>query len=374
MKILWIMTASFDQGGTQNDMIQLARALGPLGYELHLAGPDGGLVPELQRQGVRFHAVPDPLGSPLAMVRYIGAIAGIVRKHGFDILAPQSIRASLAAGVLRRVRWTSAPVVTSLHNLHAPNKASTAANILYPSCDALTLENRYEQRLVGLEETRGGTATRVVYSGVDLDHFRPLDGEMAPHADLPGCSGRLVGCVARLSEEKDHLTLLMAWHTHTRKHPGDRLLLVGDGPERPRIEQTIAMLGLGETVHMLGERSDVPALLPHLDLFVLSSSRESYPRSAREALCCGVPVILPAIGGCGEIVSHPDAGRLFRSGDPADLAQCLESMLEAGTDRASWRKRARDHAEKNFPLAKWRLAMDALYREFARGRRSGRAA
>jgi len=112
----------------------------------------------------------------------------------------------------------------------------------------------------------------------------------------------------------------------------------------------------------MGERGDVDMILPHLDVFVLSSKRESYPRSAREALACGVPVILPAIGGCGEIISSEDAGLLFQSGDHADLAKQLDRILTEEAVPGERSKKARKHAETNFPLSHWRNAMDQLYR------------
>jgi len=141
-------------------------------------------------------------------------------------------------------------------------------------------------------------------------------------------------------------------------------VLVGDGPRRPAIEQAIAMLELGTSVTLLGDRHDVDCILPNLDLFVLSSSRESYPRSAREALACGVPVILPAIGGCGEIVADCAAGSLFRSGDPADLARLITEGLSPSHSHNLLAQAARQHAEENFPLEKWRDTMDRLFRQY----------
>jgi glycosyltransferase involved in cell wall biosynthesis len=368
MKILLILTAAFEQGGTQNDMIQLARTMTPLGYRFHLAAPAGGLVPELEDAGVVFHEVPDPLAGPLGWTAYVARLARIVRRHRFEVLAPQSIRSAAAAGILRSLFISRAPVVASLHNLHNPASSGTAARILRRSCQMVTLENHYEKRLVGLTETRWGIPTEVVYSGVDLERFH-LEPEPRPVTGLPEVEGRLVGCVARLSPEKDHVTLLRAWRRHLQRHPQDHLVLVGDGPERERVEKEIALLTIGPSVTLLGDRQDVAQILPHLDLFVLSSSRESYPRSAREALACGVPVILPAIGACGEIVSSAAAGSLFKSGDWVNLADRMEQILHGQADPGSRRVGARRHAEANFPLEKWRDTMDAIYRRMCPGER-----
>jgi len=364
MKILLILTAAFDQGGTQNDMIQLSSALKPLGYDIHLAAPYGTMVDQLEDIGVNFHPIPSPIGGARALLSYTKSLALVVRSHNFEILAPQSIRASLAVGLLRLGRLTRQPVVTSLHNLHDPGNAALASRILNRCCDTVTFENQYERRLMGLEKTWTGRSTSVVYSGVDLNRFRPRRSVSPGSTIAPGLTapaGKLIGCVARLSPEKDHQTLLKAWNLHIRDHKNDQLVLIGDGPCRSEIERSIALLELGASVTLLGERQDVESILPHFNLFVLSSSRESYPRSAREALACGVPVVLPAIGGCAEIVGSSAAGSLFRSGDFRELAQLLSAQA-TNRDVSEHRDVARRHAETNFPLKKWRDTMDNLYR------------
>lgn len=370
MDILMLMTDRFCRGGTQTDIVQLAGALVARGHDVHVAAAPGEMTRTLERTGARFHEVRQPLGSAAAVLACARDIDGVLRRNNIDVLAPQSIRATMAAGLLRRLGRAPQPVVTSIHNLHDPTGAAQARRVLRHFADVVTFENRYERDLVGLASTAAGEACPVVYSGIDLARFHPSSTGLG---DAP-TRGRRAICVARLSEEKNHELLLEAWARHIRTAPDDRLSLVGDGPLRLALEAQRARLGITGSVTMLGDRDGVPELLRGHDLFVLASSRESYPRAAREALACGVPVVLPAIGACGEIACDPACSSLFTSRDVASLALHLGRWLDPARDHAAAGTAARALAERLFPRDRWVDTMESLYLRVGGERTAGRAA
>ncbi len=374
MEILMMMTDRFHRGGTQTDMVQLAGALVARGHVIHVAAARGDLTPALARAGVHCHEVRQPLGGPTAVLDVARDIGGLLRGLNVDVVAPQSVRATLAAGMLRRVGRLPQPIVTSIHNLHNPAGARTARRILRHCADVVTFENHYERTLVGLAATAAGNETRVVYSGIDLETFRPAGPPVPAAAD----TGRCAVCVARLSEEKNHALLLDTWRHHAGRHPKDRLLVVGDGPLHAALAAQVERLAIAGSVNMLGDRDDIPELLRGADLFVLASSRESYPRAAREALACGVPVLLPDIGACGEIARDPACSSLFPSCDLDSLAGQLGRWLDPATDRTTAAVAARRLAERLFPREAWVDAMEGIYererRRAAGNSEAGRAA
>lgn len=123
-----------------------------------------------------------------------------------------------------------------------------------------------------------------------------------------------------------------------------RLVLVGDGPERGRVQQTAEEESVAERVVFLGKQESVAEILACADLFILPSATESFGLVALEAMACGVPVIATDVGGLPELV-NPDVGFLAPIGD---VAQMADHGLELLKDKDKWRRMsaaARDAAE-----------------------------
>ncbi len=169
----------------------------------------------------------------------------------------------------------------------------------------------------------------VIPNGVDAASFSPG----GPRAPLPwpekqGETLFVFGNVARLTEAKDHQTLLEAFARVAARHPGARLLLVGDGECRPALEKTRAVLGLEDTVHFAGSCPDIPARLRSMDAFVLSSKREGMPVALLEALCCDVPVISTDVGDVARLNSEEECLHLVPARDAGALALSMEYLLK----------------------------------------------
>jgi glycosyltransferase involved in cell wall biosynthesis len=109
-----------------------------------------------------------------------------------------------------------------------------------------------------------------------------------------------------------------------------RLMLVGDGPERHRIERLVSDLGLDEVVLMTGFRIDIPELLRCSDVAVLCSETESAPLTLLEALSSGLPVVATRVGGIPEIIEDGVNGFLVPAKDPESIA---ERLLDLSRDK-----------------------------------------
>ena len=101
----------------------------------------------------------------------------------------------------------------------------------------------------------------------------------------------VVGHVGRFSEQKNHRFLIDVYTELARLRPGTRLILVGDGPLRPGIEEIVAERGLADRVLFLGDRKDVAALYQAMDMFLLPSLYEGLPMVGVEAQCAGLPLV-----------------------------------------------------------------------------------
>lgn len=209
-------------------------------------------------------------------------------------------------------------------------------------------------RDLGLSDRR----TTVIRNGVDPDQYSPVVRRTREALGLP-LDGRLIGHVARLSEEKDQGALLRAFSGVLRSYPDARLVLVGDGPCRTELEQIARTLGIGARVHFLGARGDVDEILPHLDMFVFCSVREGLPLAVLEAMACARPVVATAVGDVPGIVQHQITGLTLAPGDAGALGACMETML-ADPEGA----RAMGHAARRLVAERYGFAATvARYRE-----------
>jgi glycosyltransferase involved in cell wall biosynthesis len=154
--------------------------------------------------------------------------------------------------------------------------------------------------------------------------------------------------VARLVDVKDHATSIRAVGCLASRYPSLRLLIVGDGPERPSIERLIDELGLREQVFLLGARNDVDRLLQAADLFILSSVTEAIPLTLIEAMAAELACVGSRVGGIPEVIAENETGLLAEPRDHQAFADCVERLMADTESRSRMGKAARSRAEMLF--------------------------
>lgn len=147
-----------------------------------------------------------------------------------------------------------------------------------------------------------------------------------------------------------------------RKKLPARLLLIGDGPERQRIENLCRHDNACESVHFLGKMTRPEEVVASCDLFVLTSETESFGLAALEAMACGVPVVCNNTGGLPEVVVHGRSGLMSEVGDVGTMAENALTILRDGESRARFRAGALEQAAR-FDLDKVLPLYEALYEE-----------
>ena len=147
-----------------------------------------------------------------------------------------------------------------------------------------------------------------------------------------------------------------------RKQRKARLLMVGDGPERPKAEWLAHTHGVADDVSFVGKQNDMSQLLAISDILLLPSELESFGLVALEAMACEVPVIATRVGGIPEVVRHGADGFLYDVGDIHSMANGCLSILKDPQLRENLGKAARDHATREFCASKIVVRYEDLYR------------
>jgi glycosyltransferase involved in cell wall biosynthesis len=172
-----------------------------------------------------------------------------------------------------------------------------------------------------------------------VENSVPLTREVPPRGNLFN-GDPVIGSVGSLHVRKGYRYLIEATPLVLTELPEARFVLVGGGPERPRLEQLAAELGVAGRVQFLGQRTDISDLLPGFDVFVLPSITEGMPNAVLEAMAAGIPVVASRVGGVPEIVQDGETGLLVEPESPSDLACSLVRLGRNAPLRLALRQRA----------------------------------
>jgi sugar transferase (PEP-CTERM/EpsH1 system associated) len=229
---------------------------------------------------------------------------------------------------------------------------------------------QYLGRDVGVDSAR----IAQIYNGVDTARFSPAANGRAP---IDGCPFTdedlwLVGTVGRLQQVKDQVTLAEAFVRAIKRGPAKaqmRLVMIGDGPLRARVEKVLDQAGMRELAWLPGARDDVPEILRGLDCFALPSLAEGISNTILEAMACGLPVVATRVGGNPELMEEGMTGRLVPQANAEAMAGALFHYFD---DPAL----ARRHGRAGRQLILQRFSLDrmvsdylSLYDELLAGRK-----
>ena len=206
----------------------------------------------------------------------------------------------------------------------------------------------------------------VLYHGIDLAQYvAPLDTAAAKaRLGLPA-DALVIGVVASLIARKGHRFLLEALKNLSGASGPVHLLLAGEGPLEAELRAQTVEMGLGERVHFLGFRRDIPEIVCALDVFVLPSLKEGLSIAVMEAMALQKPVVCSAIAGLPEVVRDGQTGFLVPPGDSLALQNVLEKLLSDGSLRARIGRDARRFLEEHFEQTACLNAMEAYFRRIA---------
>ena len=284
---------------------------------------------------------------------------------------------------LARLRGAKAKILFTEHGRHYPDVISAKrrwANRLLLSRFADRSTACCAFSAAAIRDIEGFGSCDVLPNGVPLDDLPPR-GDAAEQIALRQRLGlspdsRYVACIARFHPVKDHPTLLRGWAELIQQlpdkalatgqsQPDVKLLLVGDGPERPQLESLCRELGIVDSVNFLGIRRDVADILRAVDVFTLTSVSEAASLTLLEAMASECPPVVTDVGGNGEHLTDGIEGRLVPRGDATALATALADLIVNPEVAQQYGQAARGRVLRQFDLKSAVAAYALIYRQLA---------
>jgi glycosyltransferase involved in cell wall biosynthesis len=280
----------------------------------------------------------------------VRAIRQIVRAHRIEVIHTHGYKADLYGYLAARLQRK--PVVATCHNWLAGGTKLALYNfldrIVLRRFDAIgAVSEVIAEKLVsfGVQSER----INVIANGIDAGAFDSAESTAGDSTRPPG--ERVLGIVGRLDLQKGFEYLLTAVAALRSSFPELRLLIVGEGPDRGKIEELVSRQGLADHVTMAGRQTDMPKIYGSFDIFVLPSLNEGLPMTLLEAMAAGKAIIATRVGAVPKVVTDGVTGLLVDPGNVTSLTHAISQLLcDPGRCRLLGRN-ARTHVESHYTTA-----------------------
>lgn len=339
---------------------QLLAVVDAGGDAIGISAP-GPWVKELEEEGIR-HIPLDASTRGMSLGRDLRAAAQLwraLRREDLTVLHTHNPKPGLYGRVLGRLAGVPL-VVNTMHGFYATDDDPVPKRALVYILEGIAARFSDVELHQNPEDLDLAKKLRIVPrgkghllgNGVDLARFDPESVESGARARIRAEIGVedsqiLVGVVGRLVAEKGYPELFEAMST---LGSGFRLVAIGpDDPEKADALPRDMIARAGEAgVSFLGMRTDVDELYAAMDIFVLPSHREGFPRAAMEAAAMGLPIVATDIRGCRQVVDEGINGVLVPVLDPVALAAAIQRLGEDETARRSMGRASCEIARERF--------------------------
>lgn len=323
---------------------------------------------EIRKLGYSFETVPVAIRKsrdPFRVIRSFKRIYNLLKREGFDLIHTHGYFADICALPVSRILK-----IPSLSTCHGFIEGDINLKV-YNRLDLFA--QRLSKRVICVSDDIGNLLTRW---GVPQHRIRVIQNAVAAASNGRDTSGLrervrhyfhiapseiVLGYCGRLSEEKGLKYMIGAASSLAISGLPIKVLLIGDGPEREKIERFAESVAFEKRVIFTGFQENVPDLLPSIDIFVLSSLTEGTPMALLEAMAHGIPVVACAVGEIPEIISQGQDGLLVPPGQTEAIVQAVKRIVEDDRLRERLSISAIATVQRRFSLDQWVDDMEEQY-------------
>jgi len=343
-------------GGSGVLATELGKALADKGHSVHFITYQQPVRLNVFSANIYYHEVRVPtyplFDYPPYEVALSSTMVDVILHHNLDLLhvhyaIPHASAAYMAKQIVAKV-GRKIPVITTLHgtDITLVGRDKTYAPVVTFSInesDAITAVSD-NLRMETYRSFAIDKKIEVIYNFVDVARFskKPINAfrqVIAPNGEKILVHASNFRKIKRVQD-------VVKIFAEVRKRMGAKLLMVGDGPERPAMEDLVKDYGLTDDVRFLGKQEQMEEILVVSDLFILPSEYESFGLSALEAMAASMPVISTNAGGLPEVNIHGITGCLSNIGDVEDMSRNAIELLGNEEMLATFKKNAYEQACK----------------------------
>ena len=364
-------------GGSGVLATELGKALADKGHNIHFITYQQPVRLTGFSANIFYHEVRVPTYPLFDYPPYETALAStmvdVIRNHNLDLLhvhyaIPHAAAAYMAKKILQE-EGRDIPVITTLHgtDITLVGKDKTYAPVVAFSInqsDAITAVSD-NLRQETFRTFRIEKDIQVIHNFVDVERFtrKPIDAfrkVIAPNGE------RIILHASNFRKVKRVQDVIKVFQAVNQQKPS-KLLLVGDGPERPGAEEMCREMGICDDVRFVGKQQDMEEIMAVADLFLLPSEYESFGLAALEAMAAGAPVVASNAGGLPEIIEQGVCGFMADVGDVESMANYALDILLHDNRLNQFKEAARAKA-KQFDIHNIIPEYETLYKQVADGR------
>jgi N-acetyl-alpha-D-glucosaminyl L-malate synthase BshA len=341
-------------GGSGVLATELGKALADKGHSVHFITYQQPVRLNVFNANIYYHEVRVPtyplFDYPPYEVALSSTMVDVILNHNLDLLhvhyaIPHASAAYMARKIVEK-QGRKIPVITTLHgtDITLVGKDKTYAPVVTFSInesDAITAvsDNLRKETFHSFEITK---EIEVIHNFVDVARFskKPIDAfrhVIAPNGEKILVHASNFRGVKRVGD-------VVNIFAKVREQLPAKLLMVGDGPERPAMENLVKDLKLVDDVRFLGKQEQIEEILVVSDLFILPSEYESFGLAALEAMAARMPVVSTNAGGLPEINLHGITGFLADVGDVETMSRCAIELLQDDEKLNVFKQNAYDQA------------------------------
>jgi len=362
------LVETLEVGGTETQLMHTALRQHSLHHvTVGCLRAEGPWLEPLQRAGipiVEFRKEKRLLS--LSGLREMLRLAIFLRRKNFHVLHAHDLCANLVGVIAARLAGTPIIISSRRHLADLEWWCTRWRNNIIRSVYGLSthviVNSASIRDLLVARDGLPSEMIRVIHNGVDVERFilaRPDKRRLFPSVES---RSKLIAVVANMySPVKGHDSLIAAASSVCRDDSDTIFVLIGDGRERPTLEQQVKRAGLEKYFLFLGSRTDIPELLACCDISVLPSESEGLPNAVLEAMAAGLPVVATSVGGVPEIIEHEVNGLLVPPQDAVALSAEILRLLRENDLRQRIAQAGRERVLTRFSFTRLVEQLEALY-------------